>query len=100
MSTKRKRTSTTKDQDKDKDQEQQQEKQPMPTTKEVNDLEGKDFYEVLGIARTATQKEVTIAYRKLAFRIHPDKNRDDPLAKEKFQTLGKIHMTLRYFTLS
>lgn len=66
--------------------------------KSGNDLEGRDFYEVLGIKRDATQKEISIAYRKLATKIHPDKNRDDPHANDKFQTLGKIHMTLRYIT--
>jgi curved DNA-binding protein CbpA len=50
---------------------------------------------VLGIKKDATPKEITIAYRKLAGKIHPDKNRDDPFATDKFQTLGKIHMTLR-----
>jgi DnaJ-domain-containing protein 1 len=64
--------------------------------KQGNDLEGRDFYEVLGIKKDATPKEITIAYRKLAIKIHPDKNPDDPLASDRFQTLGKIHMTLRY----
>lgn len=44
-----------------------------------------DFYTTLGIARTATPEEIQKAYRTLVRKYHPDKNPDDPKAKEKFQ---------------
>lgn len=44
-----------------------------------------DFYTTLGVARTATPEEIQKAYRTLVRKFHPDKNPDDPKAKEKFQ---------------
>jgi molecular chaperone DnaJ len=54
----------------------------------------RDYYEVLGIARTATAEEVKRAYRKLAVKFHPDKNPDDPQAEEKFKELGEAYDVL------
>jgi molecular chaperone DnaJ len=54
----------------------------------------RDYYEVLGIARTATGEEVKRAYRKLAVKFHPDKNPDDPEAEEKFKELGEAYDVL------
>src|SRR5258707_1896347 len=53
--------------------------------------EKRDYYEVLGIARNATGEEVKRAYRKLAVKVHPDKNPDDPRAEEKFKELGEAY---------
>lgn len=49
-----------------------------------------DYYKVLGVAPGATQEEIRKAYRKLAKRYHPDINKDDPQAKERFQEINEI----------
>ncbi|KAM7419717.1 hypothetical protein PAMA_016687 [Pampus argenteus] len=53
-----------------------------------------DFYEVLGISRTATQKDIKKAYYQLAKKYHPDTNPDDPEAKEKFAKLAEAYEVL------
>ena len=45
----------------------------------------RDYYDVLGIDRTADKNTIKKAYRKLAKRYHPDTNKDNPQAEEKFQ---------------
>jgi molecular chaperone DnaJ len=56
--------------------------------------EKRDYYEVLGVERNATDEEVKRAYRKLAVKFHPDKNPDDPHAEEKFKELGEAYDVL------
>ncbi len=56
--------------------------------------EKRDYYEVLGVGRSATDEEVKRAYRKLAVKFHPDKNPDDPHAEEKFKELGEAYDVL------
>ena len=53
----------------------------------------KDYYEVLGLARTADQSQIKQAYRKLALKYHPDKNKD-PGAEEKFKQIGEAYDVL------
>jgi molecular chaperone DnaJ len=54
----------------------------------------RDYYDVLGVGRSATGEEVKRAYRKLAVKFHPDKNPDDPHAEEKFKELGEAYDVL------
>lgn len=54
----------------------------------------RDYYEVLGVKKTATQEEIKKAYRKLARKYHPDANPDDPKAEEKFKEVSTAYETL------
>lgn len=54
----------------------------------------RDFYEVLGVSRTATAEEIKKAYRKLAIKYHPDKNPGDKEAEEKFKELAEAYAVL------
>jgi molecular chaperone DnaJ len=54
----------------------------------------RDYYEVLGITRTATEMEIKRAYRTLAVKFHPDKNPDDPHAEEKFKECAEAYAVL------
>jgi molecular chaperone DnaJ len=54
----------------------------------------RDYYEVLGVGRNASEEEVKRSYRRLAVKFHPDKNPDDPHAEEKFKELGEAYDVL------
>ena len=54
----------------------------------------KDYYDVLGVERGATEQELRAAFRKRARELHPDVNRDDPEAAEKFKDLNEAHEVL------
>ena len=54
----------------------------------------KDYYDVLGVAADATQKEVTKAYRKLARELHPDQNPGDDAAEERFKEVSAAYDVL------
>ena len=54
----------------------------------------KDYYEVLGVPRTATQKEITSAFRKLARKHHPDLNAGDKQAEGRFKEISQAHDVL------
>lgn len=54
----------------------------------------KDYYELLGIDKDSTEKDIKIAYRKLAKKYHPDLNKTDPQAKEKFIEIKEAYDTL------
>ena len=55
---------------------------------------GKDFYKVLGVRDKATPEEIKKAYRKLAKENHPDANRGDPKAAERFKEIGEAYAVL------
>jgi len=54
----------------------------------------RDYYEVLGVDRTADTEEIKKAYRKLALKFHPDRNPNDKAAEEKFKELGEAYEAL------
>ncbi|GAB4180619.1 MAG: molecular chaperone DnaJ [Calditrichia bacterium] len=54
----------------------------------------RDYYEILGVERTATQEEIKKAYRKLAFEFHPDRNPDNKEAEEKFKEISEAYQVL------
>ncbi len=53
----------------------------------------KDYYKILGIARNATAEEIKRAFRKLAFKYHPDRNHEDG-AEEKFKEVNEAYQVL------
>ncbi|MGM0423650.1 MAG: molecular chaperone DnaJ [Thermodesulfobacteriota bacterium] len=54
----------------------------------------KDYYQILGIAKTASTDEIKKAYRKLAFEYHPDRNPNDPEAEQKFKEASEAYEIL------
>ena len=54
----------------------------------------RDYYEVLGIGKSATADQIKSAYRKLAVKYHPDKNPDDKAAEEKFKEASEAYHVL------
>jgi molecular chaperone DnaJ len=55
----------------------------------------RDYYEVLGVQKNASEDEIKSAYRKLALKYHPDKNRGNPEAEEKFKEATEAYEVLR-----
>ncbi|MGD8251983.1 MAG: DnaJ domain-containing protein [Desulfobacterales bacterium] len=53
-----------------------------------------DYYEVLGVQRNAEQQQIKDAYRELAFRYHPDRNKDDDGAAEKMKLVNEAYAVL------
>ena len=56
--------------------------------------DNKDYYEVLGISKTATQDEIKKAYRKLALQYHPDRNKNNKESEGKFKEVNKAYEVL------
>lgn len=56
--------------------------------------EKRDYYEVLGVSKNASDDEIKKAYRKLAIKYHPDKNPGDKTAEAKFKEINEAHDVL------
>ena len=54
-----------------------------------------DYYETLGLSKSATSAEIKKAYRKMAIKYHPDKNPDNKAAEEKFKKAAEAYEILR-----
>ncbi len=54
----------------------------------------RDYYEVLGVERNANEEAIKKAYRKLAMQYHPDRNKGDKTAEEKFKEVGEAYAVL------
>ncbi|EKX30838.1 hypothetical protein GUITHDRAFT_149650, partial [Guillardia theta CCMP2712] len=50
-----------------------------------------DFYQILGVSRGATAKEIRVGYYKVAKECHPDKNKEDPQAEAKFKLISEAY---------
>ena len=57
-------------------------------------MDYRDYYEVLGVNKTASAEEIKKAYRKLALKYHPDRNQGDEQAEEKFKEINEAYQVL------
>src|SRR6188472_891116 len=57
-------------------------------------MEYRDYYATLGVPRTATQADIKKAYRKLARKHHPDANKNDPAAEQRFKEVNEANEVL------
>lgn len=55
---------------------------------------GKDYYKILGVSKSSSQDEIKKAYRKLALKYHPDRNKDDKNAESKFKEISEAYAVL------
>ena len=55
----------------------------------------RDFYDVLGVAKTASDADIKKAYRKAAMDSHPDRNQDDPKAEANFKDINAAYEVLK-----
>ncbi len=67
----------------------------MSGKKETSVEEYEQYYKLLDLSFGTTDQEITSAYRVKALKLHPDKNRDDPKAREKFQELARAYQAVQ-----
>ncbi|MCB9976447.1 MAG: molecular chaperone DnaJ [Rhodospirillales bacterium] len=58
-------------------------------------MSDKDFYKILGVEKDASSEDIKKAYRKLAMQHHPDRNKDNPKAEEKFKEVNQAYDVLK-----
>ena len=54
----------------------------------------RDYYEILGVSKSASKDEIKKAYRKLALKYHPDKNKGDKASEDKFKEASEAYHVL------
>lgn len=59
-------------------------------------MEQKDYYKILGLNKDAGQKQIKEAYRKLAFKYHPDRNKEHPESAEKMKRINEAYAVLSH----
>ncbi len=57
-------------------------------------MSGRDYYQILGVSKSASPEEIKKAYRKLAFKYHPDRNQGDKGAEAKFKDISEAYAVL------
>ena len=57
-------------------------------------MSGKDYYQILGVSRTASQEEIKKAFRRLAMKYHPDRNKDDKSSEARFKEINEAYAVL------